>query len=167
MYAVLQALAHAPELCFGWILLPSSFFFTLPLNTKANILHQMVPHHLVQAAVEGPQQLASPEDQARNTPPDQASSSRDAIKFCALCELEEYLQPVNALSMKDRPVAPENVVHGFIDQVAPWFQPNPYVTLVFVTVTVKTTFFAAHHLRTPHDDSGALFPCGTHSFSCP
>lgn len=120
MNAVLQALAHAPELC-------------LALDCE--------PHHVNcpkrRSPSSSPDGGGGPTDVSsfhrrgtrksrRHSPSSSGShggtnSKAGESNFCALCEIEEHIRRVHSPGM-DKPVAPTTFVHGFIDHVAPWFK---------------------------------------------
>lgn len=102
--AVLQALAHAPELC-------------LAMDCE--------PHHSHCPVAAGRRKSQSPEGT-----PDSGGSTRKSLRrnspvqidsFCTLCEIEDHIRRVHD-GADDKPVAPATFVNGFIEHVAPWFK---------------------------------------------
>lgn len=89
MNAVLQALAHAPELL-------------LAMDCE--------PHRLTCPVAKRQSKVAT-----------RKSARRDADSYCALCELEKYVEEAHNTSATKQPVAPTAFVNGFIEHVAPWF----------------------------------------------
>lgn len=125
MNAVLQALAHAPELCLAMDC--ESHRSCCPIAAENE--------DKLQRRSQSPESLASSHDsdspRARATRKSRRSGAKspagradllNSTTFCALCELEEHLHSVHDSSMKDKPVAPESFVNGFIREVAPWFK---------------------------------------------
>ena len=106
MNAVLQALAHCPELAMAMDMEPHSA--TCPIGRPKS----------TSPSPEGGRTATrksarSSGKKSRSPSPDEGSS------FCALCELEHHLQQVHSTT---EPVAPSAFVHGFITHVAPWFK---------------------------------------------
>ncbi len=101
--AVLQALAHAPELC-------------LAMDCES---------HRSQCPIAAGRQSHSPEpspDSGGSTRKSQRRSSPVQIdSFCTLCEIEDHIRRVHD-GTDDKPVAPSTFVNGFIEHVAPWFK---------------------------------------------
>jgi ubiquitin C-terminal hydrolase len=133
MNAVLQALAHAPELCLAMDCQPHHV--TCPLAAEAK-LRSSSPNSLEDPiSIEGesrrsshPSRKSSRRGNGRKSPPGEgdsasAASSNGDPPFCALCEMEHYLRQVHdTAAFGDKPFAPRTFVDGFIDHVAPWFQ---------------------------------------------
>ena len=120
MNAVLQALAHAPELCAAMDVEPH---------------HVNCPIYLGNAEKRrsSPSSSPDPDDLMVGTRKSRRSSGRKSptnhedgssdLQFCALCEVERHLSRVHAeTNNRDKPVAPSMFVNGFIDHVAPWFK---------------------------------------------
>lgn len=137
MNAVLQALAHAPELCLAMDCEPHHL--TCPIAAE-NALKRGVKNSPSSSPEDSAAAAAAIQDAARKQPnsgtrkssrrtgrksprgdADSASSDTD-MEFCALCEVENHIRQVHDVSKRDKPVAPSTFVNGFIDHVAPWFQ---------------------------------------------
>jgi len=126
--AVLQALAHAPELCLAMDCHPHRD--SCPKAARAPSPVTGTRKSLRQAASGG-----------RRSPPEEQIAETTADEFCTLCEVERHIllahdmtnsSPTstsgannstnnNAL-LNQQPVAPSIFVNGFIEHVAPWFQ---------------------------------------------
>lgn len=103
MNAVLQALAHAPELC-------------LAMDCE--------PHHSrcpVAACKRGRSPTSSPDSNGSTRKSQRRSSPVQIDSFCTLCEIEDHIKRVHS-GTDDKPVAPAVFVNGFIEHVAPWFK---------------------------------------------
>eukprot|EP00429_Kryptoperidinium_foliaceum_P022182 CAMPEP_0176152710 /NCGR_PEP_ID=MMETSP0120_2-20121206/77997_1 /TAXON_ID=160619 /ORGANISM="Kryptoperidinium foliaceum, Strain CCMP 1326" /LENGTH=581 /DNA_ID=CAMNT_0017489727 /DNA_START=207 /DNA_END=1952 /DNA_ORIENTATION=- len=109
MNAVLQALAHAPELCMAMDVEPHHS--QCPIWRENSLKRRSSPSSSPEAA-----QAPGVRKSRR-----QKSPSPNDLKFCALCEVEQHLNRVHT-GNRDRPVAPTSFVNGFISQVAPWFK---------------------------------------------
>jgi ubiquitin carboxyl-terminal hydrolase 36/42 len=101
--AVLQALGHAPELCLAIDCQPHAA--TCPIRHRPTL---------------GVGTRKSRRGGGRKSPPSEEED--DASNFCVLCEFENHVRQVHDPTMRDKPVAPENFVNGFIQHVAPWFK---------------------------------------------
>lgn len=151
MNAVLQALAHAPELCLAMDCEPHHL--TCPVAAENALKRTEIKNRSCSPS-------ASPEDTSaamaiqdatfrnsnskqhagtrkssrrlpggRKSPratigggdADSATSGGSDLEFCALCEVEHHIRQVHDASQRDKPVAPSAFVNGFIDHVAPWF----------------------------------------------
>jgi ubiquitin C-terminal hydrolase len=137
MNAVLQALAHAPELCLAMDC--ASHRETCPIAAENDAKRRRNSRSSSPDCDEGTAAAAAIQNKTtgtrksrragRKSPPfDTASlnSNSDSYEFCALCEVENHIRHVHEISKedskKDKPVAPTTFVHGFIDNVAPEFQ---------------------------------------------
>ena len=127
MNAVLQALAHAPELCLAMDCQPHHL--TCPLAAEARHRSSspgLEDPHGGEGDTRRPSHPPSRKSSRRNGKTGEAdsasASSNGDPPFCALCEVEHYLRQVHDASAQDKPFAPRTFVDGFIDQVAPWFQ---------------------------------------------
>lgn len=120
MNAVLQALAHAPELCLAMDCEPHCI--TCPVAAEAESRRQDSPSSSPDIE-EKPRKTGTRKSRrglsGRRSP---TETNDDSIPFCALCEMEQHLRQVHDPSKKDEPVAPRAFVDGFIDRVAPWFK---------------------------------------------
>jgi len=125
MNAVLQALAHAPELCLAMDCEAHRSSCPVAAENKERLRRSSSSESSASSRdsdSQRPRGTRKSRRSGRNSPPEQLETSPNAMKFCALCELEEHLQSVHDSSLRDKPVAPENFVNGFIEQVAPWFK---------------------------------------------
>jgi ubiquitin C-terminal hydrolase len=133
MNAVLQALAHAPELCLAMDCQPHHV--TCPLAAEAklraaspNCLEDPISGEGETRRFSHPSRKSSRRSNGRKSPPSEgdsasAASSNGDPPFCVLCEMEHYLRQVHdTAAFGDKPFAPRTFVDGFIDHVAPWFQ---------------------------------------------
>lgn len=120
--AVLQALAHAPELCMAMDVEPHHVH--CPVFLENAIKRRSSPSSSPDASTDvlpKPSGTRKSRRSGKKSPSSQRTS--DGCKFCALCEVEQHLTRVhNKTNNLDKPVAPSIFVHGFIDQVAPWFK---------------------------------------------
>jgi ubiquitin carboxyl-terminal hydrolase 36/42 len=121
MNAVLQALAHAPELCMAMDVEPH---------------HASCPIYLENAQKRRASPSSSPDTEDYANKPTGTRKSRRSggkksptnhiegdFRFCALCEVEQHFFRVHSeTNNRDKPVAPSAFVNGFIDRVAPWFK---------------------------------------------
>lgn len=116
MNAVLQALAHAPELCMAMDVAPHHVHCPIwRLNQERNNSRSpsSSPDHTTQV---------TPTTGVRKSRRQSRSpTGEEETKFCVLCEVEQHLQRVHSKA-PEKPVAPTSFVHGFIHQVAPWFK---------------------------------------------
>lgn len=139
MNAVLQALAHAPELCLAMDC--ESHRATCPIAAENALKRRKnspssSPDNdeaAVAAVVQDARKNAGtrksrrtgrkspPGAAAENNNPSSSTGDTD-LEFCALCEVENHIRHVHEASKRDKPVAPSAFVHGFIDNVAPQFQ---------------------------------------------
>lgn len=126
MNAVLQALAHAPELCMAMDVAPHHLH--CPIYIENAQKRRSSPSSSPDAVSDAPSQLLGTRKSRRYSgkkSPSNQSNSDDDSKFCALCEIEHHLTRVHT-NMNNRefckPVAPTAFVNGFIDRVAPWFK---------------------------------------------
>ena len=121
MNAVLQALAHAPELCLAMDC--ESHRASCPVHMeKKEKRRSASPDGSTSSHESGSSRRSTRKSprSGKNSPPVNVPS--DSPPFCALCELEEHLLSVHDSSLKDTPVSPENFVQGFVEHVAPWFE---------------------------------------------
>mmetsp|Transcript_12753 Transcript_12753/g.27992 ORF Transcript_12753/g.27992 Transcript_12753/m.27992 type:complete len:601 (-) Transcript_12753:313-2115(-) len=124
MNAVLQALAHAPELCLAMDCQSHRATCPIAAENKEKLRQRAdSPSSSGSSSYDSKSRgTRKSRRSGRKTPPDHAQHGSSAIKFCALCELEEHISSSHDSALRDRPVAPENFVHGFIEHVAPWFK---------------------------------------------
>lgn len=134
MNAVLQALAHAPELCMAMDVEAHHVHCPIFLENalKRRSSPSSSPDAVADVKLSGTRKSRrssgkkSPTDNNNNNNPNPSNSTvpeHDDFKFCALCEVEHHLTRVHSItSNRDKPVAPSMFVNGFISQVAPWFK---------------------------------------------
>ena len=125
MNAVLQALAHAPELCMAMDCEAHRSSCPIATANREKTCRSTSPDGSAssnESESKRPTATRKSRRSGRKSPPDQREGSSNSISFCALCELEEHLLSVHDSSQKDKPVAPSSFVNGFIEQVAPWFR---------------------------------------------
>jgi ubiquitin C-terminal hydrolase len=101
MNAVLQALAHAPELCMAIQCEPH--YPSCPVYQRKTVRTDEQVHN----------DHVNEENMLQQNP-----SSNDR-NFCILCEMEQHLIQVHK---SGEVVSPSNIVHGFINHIAPWFK---------------------------------------------
>lgn len=101
MNAVLQALAHAPELC---------------MAIQCEPHYPSCPVYRKKMMEDDQKALESNGDNDQNLP---QSSSPNEEMFCILCEMEQHLLRVHK---SGEVVSPSNIVHGFVNHIAPWFK---------------------------------------------
>lgn len=115
MNAVLQALAHAPELCMAMDCEPHRSHCPIAMeNTQKRRLSPS------SSPDTNDNRRSGHRKSRRSGKRSPSSEDSNGDKFCALCSVEEHLEQVH--SKRDDPVAPTTFVHGFIDHVAPWFK---------------------------------------------
>mmetsp|Transcript_25492 Transcript_25492/g.42387 ORF Transcript_25492/g.42387 Transcript_25492/m.42387 type:complete len:596 (+) Transcript_25492:204-1991(+) len=118
MNAVLQALAHAPELCLA--IDHERHQLTCPIARENEERRRNSPTPSDDTIT----RKRSTRKSKRNGKKSPTTDSEESIDppYCTLCELEDHISRVHQRSTGD-PVAPETFVNGFIDQVAPpWFK---------------------------------------------
>jgi ubiquitin C-terminal hydrolase len=127
MNAVLQALAHAPELCMAMDV--EAHHVNCPIFLENAQKRRSSPSSSPDGAVADVKLSGtrkSRRSSGKKSPTNNASTSGepgDDCKFCALCEVEQHLTRVHTItSNRDKPVAPSMFVNGFIGHVAPWFK---------------------------------------------
>jgi ubiquitin C-terminal hydrolase len=129
MNAVLQALAHAPELCMAMDCEPHRSHCPIALeNTQKRRLSpsSSPDNNTMTTTTRASSSSSSGHRKSRRSgkrsPSSETNSHGDL--FCALCSVEEHLEQVhsNDTTRREDPVAPSTFVHGFIDHVAPWFK---------------------------------------------
>lgn len=155
MNAVLQALAHAPELCLAMDCEPHHL--NCPIAQENATKRRNCPLPSAEATeshsskkqikqVVAPQRksrrsgkksptngngtnssngtTAANTDHSNNHASDNSAPvDKDALEFCALCEVEEHLARAHAeITESGDAVAPSTFVNGFISKVAPWFK---------------------------------------------
>mmetsp|Transcript_23633 Transcript_23633/g.57953 ORF Transcript_23633/g.57953 Transcript_23633/m.57953 type:complete len:539 (-) Transcript_23633:443-2059(-) len=121
MNAVLQALAHAPELCMA--LDVESHHVDCPIFMENNLKRRSSPS----SSPDGEDMAFKPTGtrKSRRSAGKKSPSSQDddSYSFCALCEMEHHFARVhNNAKGRDKPVAPTRFVNGFINKIAPHFK---------------------------------------------
>lgn len=117
MNAVLQALAHAPELCLA--IDHERHQLTCPVARENEEKRRNSPTPS-DDTVTRKRSIRKSKRNGKKSPTTDSEESVDP-PFCTLCELEEHISNVHQRSTD--PVAPDTFVNGFIDQVAPpWFK---------------------------------------------
>jgi hypothetical protein len=147
MNAVLQALAHAPELCMAMDCEPHRF--SCPV-ARANEERRLVKQAISSAASVGGSSPSLVEDESSNNNNNSKKQKSEQVdheteheddEYCVLCELERLLirvhdqkdpgssSPDSAVdasngssTSKSTSVAPTAFVNGFVTHVAPWFK---------------------------------------------
>jgi len=119
MNCVLQALAHAPELCMAMD--AESHHVKCPVGRLNKERRRSSPSPQDDVYKKRPSRK-SKRSSGKKSPLTTDSTSDDSNsadrQFCTLCEFEEHIDAVHA-SADQHPVAPESFVHGFLDHVAP------------------------------------------------
>jgi ubiquitin C-terminal hydrolase len=125
MNAVLQALAHAPELCMAMDVEPH--YASCPIYLENAHKRRSSPSSSPDPSADSQNKTPATRKSRRSSgkkSPTQGGGGLDAdCKFCALCEVELHLGRVHsATNNRDKPVAPSAFVSGFIEEIAPWFK---------------------------------------------
>jgi ubiquitin C-terminal hydrolase len=121
MNAVLQALAHAPELCTAMDVEPH--YLTCPIYLQNDQKRQSSsPTSSPGGLSDPPQAQAATRKSRRSGGKKSPTNSEEDCKFCVLCEVEQHMARVHSASSSTKPVAPSTFVGGFIEHVAPWFK---------------------------------------------
>jgi len=121
MNAVLQALAHAPELCMALDVEPH--YINCPIYLENARKRRFSPS----SSPDGGEVVIKPTGtrKSRRSAGKKSPSSNedDGFSFCALCELEQHFARVHTgANCRDKPVAPTRFVNGFINKVVPYFK---------------------------------------------
>jgi ubiquitin C-terminal hydrolase len=128
MNAILQALAHAPDLLLAMDC--ESHRLICPVAAENATKRKKSPSTSPETAAAS----SSLDDTAKKgtrkskrhgggkSPDADSSSNASDIQYCALCEVEKHIEAVHDMSKRDKAVAPSTFVDGFVDHVAPWFQ---------------------------------------------
>ena len=122
MNAVLQALAHAPELCQAMDAEPHHVNCPIYMENslKRRSSPSSSPDPVGDVQPKPPATRKSRRSSGKKSP---TQGQNDDCKFCALCEVEHHVTRVHApTNNRDKPVAPSAFVSGFIQDVAPWFK---------------------------------------------
>jgi ubiquitin C-terminal hydrolase len=183
MNAVLQALAHAPELCLAMDCQPHRL--TCPIAAenalKRNCLkcsastasslddNALTPGVSHDGSATANRKISnssgtrkssrrSGSNGGRKSPGEgDSASSEDDVEFCVLCEVENHIRQVHDTSVRDKPFAPRTFVDGFIDRVAPWFQLGVQEdSHEFLRLLIDAMQQSCHRARlqdNPQDDS--------------
>lgn len=121
MNAVLQALAHAPELCMAMDVEPH--YINCPIYHENAQKRRSSPSSSPDGVVDLKPSSGTRKSRRSSGKKSPTHAEDDDSKFCALCEVEQHLNRVHdPASNRDKPVAPTSFVNGFIRQVAPWFK---------------------------------------------
>lgn len=122
MNAVLQALAHAPELCLAMDVEPHHV--NCPTYMENSLKRRSSPSSSPDPVGDTQPKLPATRKSRRSSGKKSPTHGQDdECKFCALCEVEHHLTRVHsATNNRDKPVAPSTFVSGFIEEVAPWFK---------------------------------------------
>lgn len=121
MNAVLQALAHAPELCMA--LDVESHHVECPIFLENNRRRRSSPSSSPDGEDEPFKPTGTRKSKRSAGKKSPSSPEDDSSLFCALCELEHHFARVhNVAKGRDKPVAPTRFVNGFIDKFAPHFK---------------------------------------------
>jgi ubiquitin C-terminal hydrolase len=121
--AVLQALAHAPELCMAMDV--ESHRANCPIFMENAQKRRSSPSSSPDAVSDLPAKSTGTRKSRRSGSGKRSPTNQenDDCKFCALCEVEQHLTRVHTnTNNREKPVAPSMFVNGFIDRVAPWFK---------------------------------------------
>ena len=142
MNCVLQALAHAPELCLAIDCEPHRRRCPYAKKKLLNKTRSSSPpassdeddppfvppdeQDYLEDEEQEPSKVATRKSR-RRSPNSQTSSDNDNCsgagdEFCTLCEFEEHIRKVHIQNRKDKAVVPSSFVNGFIEHVAPWFR---------------------------------------------
>ena len=183
MNAVLQALAHAPELCLAMDCQPHHL--TCPIAAENIIKRNSLKCStstssptvdialssgvtgdesvIINRKVAGTRKSSrrSGNNGGRKSPGEGDSASSDSdVEFCVLCEVENHIRQVHDTSVRDKPFAPRTFVDGFIDHVAPWFQLGVQEdSHEFLRLLIDAMQQSCHRARlqdNPQDDSPRL-----------
>lgn len=122
MNAVLQALAHAPELCLA--IDHERHQLTCPVAREIEERRRNSPTPSDDTATSARKHpIRKSKRNGKKSPTTDSEESSIDPPFCTLCELEDHISHVHERTTRGDPVAPESFVNGFIDQVAPpWFK---------------------------------------------
>lgn len=120
MNAVLQALAHAPELCLAIDHEPHQLSCPIARGNEERRRNSPAP------SCDGLSRKRSTRKSRRSGKKSPCTDSEDSVEtmeFCTLCELEDHILQVHSRTIAGEPVAPETFVNGFVERVAPpWFK---------------------------------------------
>lgn len=148
MNCVLQALAHAPDLCLAMDCEPHTKKCPIAKENRMKLSRAASPSSSAGSMSPRSDDFRRPAARSlrrssRRSPTNGMSNNGTAAaaavagetsisggnhgdnndqKYCALCELEWHLQEVHSQENHDKPVVPTSFVHGFINHVAPWFK---------------------------------------------
>lgn len=120
MNAVLQALAHAPELCLAMDY--EAHHLTCPVAKENTERLRKSPPAPPAAEVKKPTRKSR--RSGKKSPATTTTDSEESLDFtfCTLCEVEDLIKKVHK-RRANTSVAPETFVSGFINHVAPpWFK---------------------------------------------
>ena len=121
MNAVLQALAHAPELCLAIDYEPHKL--TCPIAQGNETRRRNSPVPTGDEPLKKRSTRKSRRSGKKSPCADSVSDDSVEMEFCILCEFEEHMAEVHSQPMAGDPVVPDAFVNGFVEQVAPpWFK---------------------------------------------
>lgn len=113
---VLQALAHAPELCLAMDCRPHGPACPVASSNRAKLRASPSASPTEDAGRRGTRKSRRSVDRS-------AEDSSGELEFCALCAVEQHLQQVHDVTQpREKPVAPEAFLMGFFHHVAPWMR---------------------------------------------
>ena len=162
MNAVLQALAHAPELCLAMDCEAHRTYCPIARENREKVRRSNSPDGSAssnESESKRPTATRKSRRSGRKSPPEQQEDSPNTIKFCALCELEEHLMNVHDSALKDKPVAPNSFVNGFMEQVAPWFRLGVQEdSHEFLRLLIEAMQKSCEKARTGHSKSPDVSP---------
>jgi len=160
MNAVLQALAHAPELCLAMDCEPHHLTCPIYAENAAKRRAASPSSSSDDGSNKEPRKTGTRKSRrsgGRRSPQEGEENGDQGFRFCALCEVEQHLAQVHDSTKKDDPVAPSDFVHGFIDQVAPWFklgvQEDSHEFLRLLIDAMQKSCQQARPQDNPQDDS--------------
>lgn len=160
MNAVLQALAHAPELCLAMDCEPHTK--RCPIAAENAAKRRASPASSVDET-RSVGTRKSRRSSGRKTPPDSGdeqsadeTNNNNKIEYCALCEFEHHMRSVHDVTQRDKPFAPSAFVHGFIEHVAPMFklgvQEDSHEFLRLLIDAMQQAAAKARSVENPQDD---------------
>eukprot|EP00548_Thalassiothrix_antarctica_P003112 CAMPEP_0194154230 /NCGR_PEP_ID=MMETSP0152-20130528/59799_1 /TAXON_ID=1049557 /ORGANISM="Thalassiothrix antarctica, Strain L6-D1" /LENGTH=648 /DNA_ID=CAMNT_0038860163 /DNA_START=141 /DNA_END=2087 /DNA_ORIENTATION=- len=117
MNAVLQALAHAPELCLALDYEPHHL--NCPIAKGNAERREKFPDAISNEEIKKPTRKSRRSSKKTRSPATTTDSEESLDQeYCTLCEVEGHISKVHERK-SNTAIAPENFVNGFIDHVAP------------------------------------------------